>query len=80
MSFASDLQGWQSHEALLVVQDYEINLLENVKRCMLQKAKCDREYVAALHSVIDGVYQKLGNSDYDTPTGQVEFLLFSFRV
>jgi len=72
MSFASDLQGWQSHEALLGVQDFEINLLENVKMCMLQKAKCDREYVTALRSVIDGVSQKLGSSDYDTPTGQVK--------
>ena len=70
MSFGSDLQGWQSHEALLGVQDYEINLLENVRKCMIHRAKCDRDYIAALSSVVDAVTQKLSNSNYDTPTGQ----------
>jgi len=76
MSFGSDLQGWQSHEALLGVQDYEINLLENVRKCVIHRAKCDREYVAALSSVIGTVTQKLGSSDYDTPTGQASCSLF----
>jgi len=82
MSFGSDLQGWQSHEALLGVQDYEINLLENVRKCMSHRAKCDREYIAALSSVVDNVSQKLGNSDYDTPTGQASsvVLLINFRL
>jgi len=77
MSFGSDLQGWQSHEALLGVQDYEINLLENVRKCVIHRAKCDREYVAALSSVIGTVTQKLGSSDYDTPTGQASCLFTS---
>jgi len=74
MSFGSDLQGWQSHEALLGVQDYEINLLENVRKCVVSRAKCDREYVSALSSVVASVTQKLGSSDYDTPTGQASFI------
>jgi len=74
MSFGSDLQGWQSHEALLEVQEYEINLLENVRKCMIHRAKCDREYIAALSSVIGSFTQKLGNSNYDTPTGQASLL------
>ena len=74
MSFGSDLQAWQSHEALLGVQDHEINLLENVRKCMIQRAKCDREYVAALSSVVGSCSQKLCNSDYDTPTGQASFI------
>ena len=73
MSFGSDLQGFQSHEALLGVQDYEINLLENVRKCMIHRAKCDREYVAALSSVVGSVTQKLGNNNYDTPTGQASY-------
>jgi len=74
MSFGTDLQGWPSHEALLGVQDYEINLLENVRKCIVIRAKCDREYVAALSSVVNTVTQKLGNSDYETPVGQASFL------
>lgn len=74
MSFGSDLQGWQSHEALLGVQDYEINLLENVRKCMIHRAKCDREYIAALSSAIGTITQKLANSNYDTPTGQASFI------
>ena len=76
MSFGSDLQGWQSHEALLGVQDHEINLLENVRKCVIHRAKCDREYIAALSSVIGTVTQKLGNSDYDTPTGQASCIVW----
>ena len=76
MSFGSDLQDWQSHEALLGVQDYEISLLENVRKCIVNRAKCDREYVSALSSVIVSMTQKLGTSDYETPTGQACFLFF----
>jgi len=70
MSFGSDLQGWQSHEALLRVQDYEISLLENVRKCLVNRAKCDREYVASLSSVVGSVTQKLGSYDFVTPSGQ----------
>jgi len=70
MSFGSDLHGWQSHEALLRVQDYEISLLENVRKCLVNRAKCDREYVASLSSVVGSVTQKLGSYDCETPTGQ----------
>jgi len=74
MSFGSDLQGWQSHEALLGVQDYEINLLENVRKCIVNRAKCDREYVAALGLVVGSITRKLGYNDYETPMGQACFL------
>jgi len=76
MSFGTDLQDIPSHEALLGIQDYEINLLENVRKCMLHRAKCDREYVAALSAVVDNVSQKLANSDYDTPTGQASTVVW----
>jgi len=80
MSFPTDLQDIPSHEALLGLQDYEINLLENVRKCLLHRVKCDREYVAALSAIVDIVSQKLANSDYDTPTGQASFLLFHYCV
>ncbi|GFR12461.1 tyrosine-protein kinase Fer [Trichonephila clavata] len=51
MGFATDLQGKNSHEALMSLQDAELRLLENMKRCMSLRVKCDREYAIALNSV-----------------------------
>ncbi|GFS82552.1 tyrosine-protein kinase Fer [Nephila pilipes] len=51
MGFATDLQGKTSHEALMSLQDGELRLLENMKRCMSLRVKCDREYAIALNSV-----------------------------
>lgn len=51
MGFATDLQGKTSHEALMSLQDAELRLLDNMKRCMSLRVKCDREYAIALNSV-----------------------------
>lgn len=51
MGFSSCLQGRTAHEALLQRQDAEIRLLENMRRCLVNKVKCDREYAIALSSV-----------------------------
>ncbi|XP_054709764.1 tyrosine-protein kinase Fer-like [Uloborus diversus] len=51
MGFATELQGKSSHEALMSLQDAELRLLENMKRCMSLRVKCDREYAIALNSV-----------------------------
>lgn len=51
MGFATDLQGKSSHEALMSLQDAELRLLENMKRCISLRVKCDREYAIALNSV-----------------------------
>ncbi|XP_064471563.1 tyrosine-protein kinase Fer-like isoform X2 [Ornithodoros turicata] len=51
MGFATELQGWTSHDALISVQDAELRLLENMRRCIIQRVKCDREYSVALNSV-----------------------------
>lgn len=51
MGFATDLQGWTSHDALISVQEAELQLLENMRRHIVQKVKCDREYSIALNSV-----------------------------
>lgn len=51
MGFSSALQGRAAHEALLSRQDAELRLLDIMKRCLLQKAKCDKEYSIALLAV-----------------------------
>lgn len=51
MGFSSLVQGRAAHEALLQRQDAEIRLLETMKRCLMNKVKCDREYALALSSV-----------------------------
>lgn len=48
MGFSSALQGKSAHDALLLRQDAELRLLEVMKRCLLQKVKCDKEYAIAL--------------------------------
>ncbi|XP_052902250.1 tyrosine-protein kinase Fer-like isoform X2 [Anopheles moucheti] len=51
MGFSSALQGRAAHDALLNRQEAELKLLETMKRCLMQKAKCDREYAASLATV-----------------------------
>ncbi|KAG8236736.1 hypothetical protein J437_LFUL014233 [Ladona fulva] len=51
MGFSTTLQGKSAHEALLGRQDAEIRLMDTMRRCLLLRAKCDREYAAALSSV-----------------------------
>jgi hypothetical protein len=47
----SALQGKGVHEALLARQDAEIRLIETMRRCLSQKAKCDRDYATTLVNV-----------------------------
>lgn len=51
MGFSTCLQGRTAHEALLQRQDAELRLLETMRRCLMNKVKCDREYAIALSSV-----------------------------
>jgi len=52
MGFSSSLQGEAAHEALISRQDAELRMLDNMKRCLALRVKCDREYAIALNSVI----------------------------
>jgi len=52
MGFSSSLQGEAAHEALLTRQDAELRLLDNMKRCLALRIKCDREYAIALNTVV----------------------------
>ena len=56
MGFSSSLQGEAAHEALIARQDAELRLLENMKRCLSLRIKCDREYAIALNTVVLQVY------------------------
>ncbi|KAK4881692.1 hypothetical protein RN001_005011 [Aquatica leii] len=52
MGFSTTLQGRSAHEALLMRQDAELRLLETMKRCMILKVRCDREYAVALSAAV----------------------------
>ncbi|XP_076040534.1 tyrosine-protein kinase Fer isoform X2 [Oratosquilla oratoria] len=48
MGFSASLQGEASHAALLARQDAELRLLDTMRRVLIARAKCDRDYAAAL--------------------------------
>ncbi|XP_068219598.1 tyrosine-protein kinase Fer isoform X5 [Palaemon carinicauda] len=48
MGFSGSLQGESSHAALLARQDAELRLLDTMRRVLIARAKCDRDYAAAL--------------------------------
>ena len=52
MGFSSSLQGEAAHEGLISRQDAELRLLDNMKRCLSLRVKCDREYAIALNTVV----------------------------
>ena len=62
MGFSASLQGKTSHEALLARQDAELRLLENLKRWLVLRIKCDRDYAAALTS-LSSVTSKFEKND-----------------
>ncbi|XP_063846963.1 LOW QUALITY PROTEIN: tyrosine-protein kinase Fer-like [Scylla paramamosain] len=48
MGFSAALQGEMGHAAVLGRQDAELRLLDTMRRILVARAKCDREYSAAL--------------------------------
>lgn len=62
--FEKALLSIEAREALLQVQDTEQRLFECMRRCMLARAKCDREYAASLEGVAQ-LAQRLGPSPSD---------------
>ncbi|CAH0559325.1 unnamed protein product [Brassicogethes aeneus] len=50
MGFSVHLQGKIAHEALLSRQDAEIRLMDSMKRWIVNKVKCDRDYAISLSS------------------------------
>ena len=70
MGFGTDLQGQSSHEALLKLQDTEMQLLECIKKCVTLRIRSDREYTSALSAMLTHS-QKFDTSKYDSPIFQV---------
>ncbi|KAL3278881.1 hypothetical protein HHI36_016401 [Cryptolaemus montrouzieri] len=51
MLFSENLQGKIGHDAILSRQEAELRLLELMRRCLISKVKCDKEYAVALSAV-----------------------------
>lgn len=71
MGFGTDLQGKASHEALLKLQDTEMQLLECIKKCVTLRIKSDREYTSELSAMVTHS-QKFVTSQYNSPVFQVK--------
>lgn len=69
MGFGTDLQGKASHEALLKLQDTELQLLECIKKYVTMRIKSDREYTSALSAMITHSH-KFDTSQYNSPVFQ----------
>ncbi|XP_074661272.1 tyrosine-protein kinase Fer-like [Tubulanus polymorphus] len=69
MGFGAALQGTESHDALVRIQDAEIRLLENIRRCVQLRIRSDQDYGHALQNVCHCAH-KLENSEFDTPVFQ----------
>ncbi|KAK3882689.1 hypothetical protein Pcinc_012939 [Petrolisthes cinctipes] len=64
MGFSAALQGESSHAALLTRQDGELRLLDTMRRVLVARAKCDRDYAAALTHLAHTA-AKMDNNDVD---------------
>ncbi|XP_061875463.1 tyrosine-protein kinase Fer isoform X8 [Colius striatus] len=53
MGFGGDLK--YSHDALLKLQDWELRLLETVKKFMVMRVKSDKEYASTLQNLCNQV-------------------------
>ena len=63
MGFGTDLQGRESHDALLHVQDTEIRLLENMKSCLSKRIEGDKKYIQVLTSFVQTA-RKVETTEY----------------
>ena len=70
MRFGQRCQGRGSHEALVALQDAEIRLLENIKKCLTLRVKVDRDYANGLGELVAAA-NRLDTSDFKLPVFQV---------
>lgn len=63
MGFGTELQGRESHDALIQIQDTEIRLLENMKSCLHKRIEGDKKYIQALTSFVQTA-QKIETTEY----------------
>lgn len=63
MGFGADFQGKHSHESLLRIQDCEIRVLDNIKRCLAVRIDSDKNYAASLSAIVRSA-QKLDANEF----------------
>ncbi|VDI62338.1 tyrosine-protein kinase Fer [Mytilus galloprovincialis] len=66
MGFGTDLQGKDSHDALVRCHDTEIRLYENIKRCLNIRIDSDKKYATSLTTFVQQA-QKVDFSEF-SPT------------
>uniref|UniRef100_W5MWQ1 Tyrosine-protein kinase n=1 Tax=Lepisosteus oculatus TaxID=7918 RepID=W5MWQ1_LEPOC len=80
MGFGKDLR--YSHEALLKLQDWELKLLETVKKFMTLRVKSDKEYASLLLNISQQVdkYENASQVDYISNVSKVILSAFAQHV
>lgn len=79
MGFGSDLKN--SHEAVLKLQDWELRLLETVKKFMALRIKSDKEYASTLQNLCNQVDKESTlQMNYVSNVSKVRRVISSFIV
>lgn len=78
MGFSTALQGQGAHEVLLQRQDAELRLLDNMRRCLANKLKCDREFASGVAGVVVQANKRDWNDELQDSTLSKVNILFEF--
>lgn len=79
MGFGGDLK--YSHDALLKLQDWELRLLETVKKFMVMRVKSDKEYASTLQNLCNQVdKESTCQLDYISNVSKVRLKCFEFGI
>lgn len=79
MGFGGDLK--YSHDALLKLQDWELRLLETVKKFMVMRVKSDKEYASTLQNLCNQVdKESTCQLDYISNVSKVRLKYFEFGI
>lgn len=79
MGFGGDLK--YSHDALLKLQDWELRLLETVKKFMVMRVKSDKEYASTLQNLCNQVdKESTCQLDYISNVSKVRSKYFEFGM
>lgn len=57
---------WQSkitHDSVVAKQEFDIRLYEAIRRSLIQRAKCDKDYAAALSNSVVQIGMKFDKND-----------------
>lgn len=59
MGFPVAWQSKTSHDGIVAKQDNDIRLFETIRRCLLQRVKCDRDYATAISNNVSQIGLKI---------------------